>query len=110
MKFECHALEAMYEHNDKRYIRVIVDHDVAQKIKHVQDKRGHAGYNPLDGHVLTVKVPYRYRRVMCTVGGTKPLQSVVGGDSMYMTVEYTGIWTKENYSGHGWKCTDVVNL
>ena len=25
--------------------------------------------NPLDGNVLTVKVPFRYRRVMCSIRG-----------------------------------------
>jgi hypothetical protein len=48
----------MYDHHSKKYIRLL---DIET------------------GKVLVVKVPYRYRRVMCTVEG-RPVQALVKGD------------------------------
>jgi len=46
--------------------------------------------NPLDGRVLTVKVPFRYRRVMCEVKG-RPIQSLLKGDEVEVVVDFKGV-------------------
>ena len=56
---------------------------------------------PLDGKVLTVKVPFRYRRVMCDVKG-RPVQSLVKGDEVEVDVDFKGVWNVGNYSGFSW--------
>jgi hypothetical protein len=48
-----------------------------------------------------VKVPYRYRRVMCEVTG-KPIQSLTRGDEVRIKIEFKGVWNVENYSGFSW--------
>jgi len=55
----------------------------------------------LDGNILTVKVPFRYRRVMCTVQG-KPIQSFIKGDEVEIEIEFKGAWNVGNYSGFSW--------
>jgi hypothetical protein len=51
--------------------------------------------------VLTVKVPFRYRRVMCEVKG-KPVQSLIRDDEVEVEVNFKGVWNVENYSGFSW--------
>ena len=70
----------MYEFNDKKYIRFIIPSKVSEIIERMHDKRWNLLANPniddpLDGKILTVKVPFRYRRVMCKVEG-RPVQSL----------------------------------
>ena len=57
--------------------------------------------NPLDGSTLTVKVPFRYRRVMCEVKG-RPIQSLIRGDEAEVVVDFKGVWNVGNYSGFSW--------
>jgi len=57
--------------------------------------------NPLDGKVLTVKVPFRYRRVMCEVKG-RPMQSLIKGDEVEVVMDFKGVWNVGNYSGFSW--------
>jgi len=63
-------------------------------------------YNPLDGFILTVKVPFRYRRVMCNVSG-KPVQSLIKGDEVGIEVEFMGVWNKGDHSGYSWKLISI---
>ena len=62
----------MYEFNGKKYILFIIPSKVSEIIERMHTQRMHLLANqnidvPLDGKVLTVKVPFRYRRVMCDV-------------------------------------------
>ena len=57
--------------------------------------------NPLDGNILTVKVPFRYRRVMCNVKG-RPIQSLIKGDDVEVEIDFKGVWNVGNYSGFSW--------
>lgn len=108
MKFTCKVYEPMFEHNDKRYIRLLLDSETTHAIKDLHSKRGYASTSPLVGNTLTVKVPYRYNRVMCSVRGLKALQSVVKDDVLETDVQYMGVWTKGNFSGHSWKLLEVL--
>ena len=57
--------------------------------------------NPLDGTILTVKVPFRYRRVMCEVKG-RPIQSLIKDDEVEVVVDFKGVWNVGTYSGFSW--------
>ena len=57
--------------------------------------------NPLDGRILTVKVPFRYRRVMCEVRGG-PIQSLIKDDEAEVEIDFKGVWNIGNYSGFSW--------
>ena len=106
MKFVGKVHEPMYEFNDKKYIRIIIP----AKISEIID-RMHTGKwylltnkhidNPLEGNILTVKVPFRYRRVMCEVRG-RPVQSLISGDEVDVNVDFKGVWNVGNYSGFSW--------
>ena len=80
MKFKANVYEPMYDFNDKKYIRLTIPPKASEIIRGMHTSRMHFLINqnvddPLDGHVLTVKVPFRYRRVMCEVNG-RPVQSL----------------------------------
>lgn len=103
--------EPMYEHNDKKYIRVVVTESVAQTIRRMHDTKTHLLKNvrvdnPLEGRILTVKVPFRYRRVMCDVKG-RPVQSLVRNDVVDMNLEFMGVWNTGEYSGYAWKLKSI---
>jgi hypothetical protein len=91
--------QAMYEHNDKKYLRIRVPEDVARYVARVEAKNAYKlnkdarVYEDFFNDVLVVKVPFRYRRVMCPVTGDKPVQDLVEGDVVQVEVDYTGTWT-----------------
>ena len=109
MKFVAKVHEPMYDFNNKKYIRFIIPAKVSEIIERMHTlkqcliKNKHVD-NPLDGHVLTVKVPFRYRRVMCEVRG-RPMQSLMKGDEVEIEVDFKGVWNVENYSGFSWILT-----
>jgi hypothetical protein len=96
----------MYEHNEKKYIRFTIPQRVSEMIERMHAKRVHllankSVSNPLEGQVLKVKVPFRYRRVMCEVKG-RPLQSLIRGDEVEIEVDFKGIWNAGDHSGFSW--------
>jgi|TARA_B110000908_G_C10125033_1_gene389449 hypothetical protein len=98
--------EPMYDFNDKKYIRFVIPDKVVEIIERMQSSRRHLLINkniddPLDGRVLTVKVPFRYRRVMCEVKG-RPIQSLIKGDEVSVVMDFKGIWNVGTYSGFSW--------
>lgn len=106
--FECEVYEPMYEYNDKKYMRVVVDNRTRDYIQGLQDSKSrfimnkHNIDDPLDGRILTVKVPFRYRRVMCTVEGDTPVQSLAKGDKIKIIANFSGAWNVANHSGYAW--------
>jgi hypothetical protein len=107
MKFLAKVHTPMYDHNDKKYIRLVIPEKCTEIIKRMHLNKTCLVQNrhvddPLDGRILTVKVPFRYRRVMCEVKG-RPLQSLITDDEVEVEVEFCGIWNIENYSGFSWK-------
>ena len=106
MKFVATVHEPFYEHNSKKYIRFVVPEKVATIIGRMHASRVHLLMNqnvedPLDGRVLTVKVPFRYRRVMCEVKG-KPVQSLIRDDEVEVEVDFKGVWNVGDHSGFSW--------
>lgn len=106
MKFVVTIHEPMYEFNGKKYIRFVIPNKVSEIIERMHTSRMHLLINqnvddPLDGRVLTVKVPFRYRRVMCEVKG-RPVQSLIKGDEVEVVVDFKGFWNVGNHSGFSW--------
>jgi len=105
--------ERMHEHNDKKYIRVYVPPKVAEYITSIEKKNVYKlskdafVYQDFFQDTLVVKVPFRYRRVMCPVTGAKPVQSLEVGDKVDVEITYTGVWTAGNYTGHSWKIKNI---
>mgnify|MGYP006872146494 FL=1 len=98
--------EPMYEFNSKKYIRFVIPTKVSESIERMHNSKSHFLQNqrvdnPLDGRVLTVKVPFRYRRVMCEARG-RPVQSLIKGDEAEIVVDFKGVWNVGNYSGFSW--------
>ena len=114
MKFQAKVHTPMYDHNDKKYIRLVIPENCVQIIQRMHINKTHLIQNervdnPLDGHILTVKVPFRYRRVMCNVNG-RPVQSLIKGDEVEVEVDFAGIWNVGNYSGYAWKLMSITSL
>ena len=106
MKFIAQVYEPMFEFNSKKYIRYIIPANVSEIIERMHTNKSHLLVNqnidnPLDGKVLTVKVPFRYRRVMCEVKG-RPIQSLIKDDEVEVVVDFKGVWNVGTYSGFSW--------
>jgi hypothetical protein len=106
MKFKANVYEPMYDFNNKKYIRLVIPQKVSDIIERIHTSKSHLLMNqnvdnPLDGLVLTLKIPFRYRRVMCEVKG-RPVQSLVKGDEVEVEVDFKGVWNVGNYSGFSW--------
>ena len=106
MKFSAKVYEPLYDFNNKKYVRLVIPQKVSEIIERAHTSKMHLIQNskidnPLDGHVLTVKVPFRYRRVMCEVRG-RPIQSLIKGDEVEVVVEFKGAWNVGDYSGFSW--------
>ena len=111
MKFLAKVHTPMYDHNDKKYISVVIPENCAKIIHKMHINKLHLIANehidnPLDGQILTVKVPFRYRRVMCKVEG-KPVQSLIRDDEIEIDINFMGTWNVGNYSGYSWKLVSV---
>ena len=50
----------------------------------------------IDGNTYTVKVPFKYGRVTCKVLGLNPVQSLLIGDIVQVSLE-TKIWQGKDY-------------
>jgi hypothetical protein len=105
--------QPMYEHNDKKYLRIRVPPDMAQYVARMEAKNAYKlnkdarVYEDFFNDILVVKVPFRYRRVMCPVFGDKPVQELVEGDVVQVDIDYTGTWTAGNCTGHSWKIKNI---
>ena len=106
MKFLAQVHTPMYDHNDKMYIRLVIPEKCAQIVQRMHKKE--VRDNPLDGRVLTVKVPFRYRRVMCEVRG-RPLQSLIKGDEIEVDIDFNGAWNVGEYSGYSWVLSSATS-
>lgn len=113
MKFRGKVVTTMYDHNERKYIRLRVPPEMSRVIVNIEAKNNYKlnaeNYIQKDffDDTLTLKVPFRYRRVMCPMTGSKPIQEVLPGDEVDVEVEYTGVWHAGGYSGHSWKITNV---
>ena len=106
MKFLAKVHTPMYDHNDKKYIRLVIPDNCTDIIRRMHINKSHLIQNshiddPLDGRVLTIKVPFRYRRVMCHVQG-QPVQSLIKDDEVEVVVDFKGVWNVGGYSGYSW--------
>ena len=109
MRFSCKVHTPMFDCNDKKYIRFVISDDVKQRIQFTQSRyqlKGIYKNNPLEGNVITVKVPFRYRRVMCTFEGV-PTQSLKKDDQVDVDITFMGMWTRGDYCGYSWKLSYI---
>lgn len=80
MKFRCKVHTPMYDYNGRKYIRFFIPEYVKKRTK----------TNDEDG-LLTVKVPFKYRRVVCKFEGA-PVQALEKDDEVDVEIVYTGVW------------------
>jgi len=109
LNFNASVYTPMYECNKKQYIRFFVPDSIKQRVDYFHARKilttAHVD-NPLEGNVLTVKVPYRYRRVMCKYEGA-PVQSLKKGDDVEVDMDFMGCWYVGEYSGYSWKLSYI---
>ena len=105
---EATVYEPMYDYNDKKYIRLTVSNKVRDYILGLHANKSDVIFfpdtldDPLEGNVLKVKVPFRYRRVMCNVDGDTPVQSLKKGDLVQTELQFNGVWNAHEHSGYSW--------
>ena len=109
MRFTCKVYTPMFDYNGKMYIRFFVPDGVKQRIQYTHSryplKELHKN-DPLEGNVITVKVPYRWGRVMCTFEGV-PVQSLQKDDQVDVDIFYMGMWSRGDYCGYSWKLSYI---
>lgn len=101
MRFRAQIYEPFYEFNEKKYIRLVVPDAIASRIVSMQKKK--VTDDPLDGNILRVKIPYRYRRCMCKVEGLTPVEAIERGAEVEVDVSFAGAWNVGEYTGYTWK-------
>ena len=98
----------MYDYNEKKYMKITVPNQVRDYILGLHLNRSDTILfpdkldDPLEGNVLKVKVPFRYRRVMCNVDGDTPVQSLKKGDTIFVEIQFNGVWNAHEHSGYSW--------
>lgn len=113
MMFTCTVHGPMVDHNNKKYLHLLVPDDVKRAIHQVYAQNplapGRHRDDPLDGNVLRVKVPFKYRRVFCTFEGV-PVQSLKKGDAVEVVALFMGVWTHGDYTGYSWKLNYIRSM
>ena len=105
---EATVYEPMYDYNEKKYMKITVPNQVRDYILGLHLNRSDTILfpdkldDPLEGNVLKVKVPFRYRRVMCNVDGDTPVQSLKKGDQIQTELQFNGVWNAHEHSGYSW--------
>lgn len=111
VSFKCKIATPMYEKNQKKYLEFELMEPVRKKIESIHNQTSnyiHKNFiNPLGGHTLKVKVPYRYNRVTCKVGGIKTIQEMEKGDNVNVHIEFCGVWEVGDYCGLSWKLASI---
>ena len=87
---------------------VLVESEISARIAEIHKREKErfklmAPNDPLKGDVLSVKVPWRYKKVDCRVMGLTPVQAMKEGDEVWTAIEYCGTWT----TGMFWKFTSI---
>lgn len=67
------------------YMDISFSDDIKEKIEELQERA-------LVENVLSVKVPFRYKRVDCKVVGLTPVQELKEGDEIFNSIQYCGRW------------------
>ena len=113
LKVECVIGAPMYTKNLKKYLDVILDKSSFEKVSETHQtssqyfKPTSKVIDPLVQKTLTIKVPWKYDRVACSVLGLKTIQELVTDDKVSATIEFCGIWDVNNFCGPSWK---LINL
>jgi hypothetical protein len=95
----------MTSEGDKRYLSLDIglQGPIVRQIHDFAKKPVERLVDPLHGNILRVKVPFRYRRVMCCVSGDKTIQELVKGDVVNAELKFCGWWSSGEYGGPSWK-------
>jgi hypothetical protein len=100
----------MYDTLNTKYIDITLPRKQQEIIYRINKRGGESvetrAFNPLSGNVLSVKVPWRYKRIDCTVKGIVPVQDFEVGDEVMVEIKYCGTWTTGTY----WKFISVERV
>lgn len=112
LKCCCTVAKPLYDYENKKYIDLFLPIPVAEKIRaiHMGSERLLIKKNkidPLCDNKLKVKVPFRYRRVMCKVTGKKGIYEAVQDDTVTVILKYCGTWSSDDYCGTAWKLEEI---
>lgn len=107
MAFECRIATPMYERNQKRYLEFELMEPIVKRVRAIHEQTSDWFVDPLQGNTLKVKVPYRYNRVTCKVGGIRTIQEMQEGDTVSVRIEFCGVWKVGDYRGLSWKLVSI---
>lgn len=95
--FRCKISKPMYDVSKVKYIDFEIPESITTKIQDLYEREAkyyklNVPTIPLKGNVLSVKVPWRYNRVGCTVNGLVPVQDMEKDQEATVVIEYCGTW------------------
>jgi len=111
LNIDCQVGAPMYTKNAKKYLDLVLSnpekvHEI-HKFSSDYFKPSSKIIDPLVQSTLTVKVPWKYDRVACSVLGLKTIQELVTDDRVSVTIEFCGIWDVNNFCGPSWKLINI---
>jgi len=104
LKIICKVEKEMFDKNKKKYMKFRVDEQHIRSIQESKNNFLNKKYidDPLVKDILTIKIPFRYNRVMCDTGNNV-IYDFKNGDNVTADVEFCGTWNIGDYCGYAWK-------
>ena len=101
-----HVYKTPYERSGKKYMDILLnDNDM----KYVQDlqilqymKNETPFFNPLDGNILTIKIPWRYNKIDYIHVGLTTIFEICENDPIYVELNFKGLWGTKTAHGFSW--------
>ncbi len=114
LNFKCKISEKLYTRNEKKYLDLELLDPTVKRIEEVhvasnEYLRSGKLMNPLEGNILKVKIPFRYKKPTCKIDGNKLLYELDKGDIVNVNIEYCGVWQVGEYCGPSWKVTMIIS-
>lgn len=100
-------VEPIYNYNEKKCIDVKIlsetDLDFVRRLSKINSESKKFLNSLKNDNILTLKIPYRYRKIECRVEGIKTLYEYKKGDKAFVEILYMGEWTVGDFIGNTWK-------
>ena len=110
LNFKTKIVKPMYDAGRTKYVTIEINPRISQQIQEMYQREARS-YKLVvppapDEHILDVKVPWRYNRVMCQIQGLVPVQNMTQGQEVHVHIEYCGTWAL----GCFWKLSAISTL
>ena len=100
--------EPYYDHNGRKFVSL--DISSSGHLREIKEEDSGLEYPSCVGDIMRVKVPFRHRRPVVTTIGLRGVRSVKKGETVRVSLDYTGRWRKEDKFGNTWVMKSIEVL